>query len=131
MTKVEQRVDALVAAFDKWFQSYSPQGNEPLVRPERAIIKTFCYYLTQVNPDARPKLPVLEEKVEEDAQHPSATRRVCLSGVRRRRNHSTSHLVPTGGVLERDTTLGTSLAVPRVPYQGTQDLRPLRPVGIA
>ena len=69
MTKVEQRVDALVAAFDKWFQSYSPQGNEPLVRPERAIIKTFCYYLTQVNPDARPKLPVLEEKVEEDAQH--------------------------------------------------------------
>lgn len=69
MTKVERKVDELVAAFDKWFQSYGPQGNEPLVNSERAIIKTFCYYLIQTNPDVRPKLPVLEEKVNEDAQH--------------------------------------------------------------
>lgn len=67
MTDVEQKVDDLIAAFDLWFQNRG--GNQPLVKAERAIVKTFLYYVTKTPTDERPLLPVLEQKVQDDAQH--------------------------------------------------------------
>ena len=40
-TTVEQQVDLDIDAFDQWFQAL---GNDPLSRPERAIVKTYCAY---------------------------------------------------------------------------------------
>src|SRR5581483_9540787 len=51
-TPEEETVDKLIADFDSWFQQ---RGNEPIVRPERAIIKTFCYFL--IHEKNRTKLP--------------------------------------------------------------------------
>ena len=34
----------MILDFDKWFQQRG--SNHPLVGPERAILKTFCWYLT-------------------------------------------------------------------------------------
>jgi|SaaInlStandDraft_6_1057023.scaffolds.fasta_scaffold00956_33 hypothetical protein len=41
-TEILQRADVDIDAFDKWFQE---QGAQPLVRSERAIIKTFLVAL--------------------------------------------------------------------------------------
>ena len=64
MKPVEQKVDAILTAFNQWFQR---RGNEPLIKAEMAAIKTFCYFLTHETD--RPKMPVLEEKVDDDAQN--------------------------------------------------------------
>jgi hypothetical protein len=37
----EKTVDEEIAAFDAWFQS---RGNQPLVKSERAILKTYFWY---------------------------------------------------------------------------------------
>lgn len=37
----EKDADEKITAFDKWFQA---RGNDPLVRGEKAIIKTFLYF---------------------------------------------------------------------------------------
>ncbi len=37
----EKTVDEEIAAFDAWFQS---KGNDPLVKSERAILKTYFWY---------------------------------------------------------------------------------------
>jgi hypothetical protein len=37
----EKEVDEEIAKFDQWFQS---TGNDPLIRSEAAIIKTFLYF---------------------------------------------------------------------------------------
>lgn len=63
MKVIEQRVNTLLKEFDEWFQS---KGNEPLVGAEVAIVKTFSWFL--INIQERSKMPVLEEKVEGDAQ---------------------------------------------------------------
>lgn len=42
--KVE--VDLDIQEFDKWFQA---QGNEPLVRSEKAILSTYVYWKTHVD----------------------------------------------------------------------------------
>lgn len=39
--QIEQVVDADIAKFDAYFQTL---GNDPLVRSEKAIIKTFLHY---------------------------------------------------------------------------------------
>lgn len=44
MNPLEAKVDELLKDFDAWFQG---RENEPLVRSERAILKTFCYYLAK------------------------------------------------------------------------------------
>lgn len=41
MKKLEPIVDADIAEFDKYFQSI---GNEPVVRSEKAIIKTYLHW---------------------------------------------------------------------------------------
>jgi len=38
---IEAEVDADIAAFDAWFQSLP---NDPLVRSEKAAIKTYLFY---------------------------------------------------------------------------------------
>lgn len=38
----EDHVDTLLKEFDAWFQQ---RGNQPMVRSERAILKTFCWFL--------------------------------------------------------------------------------------
>jgi len=63
MKPTEQRVNTLLKEFDEWFQS---RGNEPLIKTELAIVKTFCWFL--INVRERSKMPALEEKVEGDAQ---------------------------------------------------------------
>jgi hypothetical protein len=40
-TPVEQDVDEDIRQFNEWFQTL---GNDPLSRPERAIIKTYLAY---------------------------------------------------------------------------------------
>lgn len=42
-TPLEAQVDKLIADFDDWFQKET--GNEPMVRSERAIIKTMLWWL--------------------------------------------------------------------------------------
>lgn len=42
--QLELSVDAAIAAFDDHFQTLGENGNAPLVRGERAIIKTFLHY---------------------------------------------------------------------------------------
>ena len=66
MKPTEQRVNTLLKEFDEWFQS---RGNEPLVGAEFAIVKTFAWFLIHIQ--ERSKMPVLEEKVEGDAQDSS------------------------------------------------------------
>jgi hypothetical protein len=63
MTVVEQKVDELLNAFDAWFQS---KGNAPLIKTERAILKTLAWWL--INISDRPKLPTGLEDKAEDAQ---------------------------------------------------------------
>lgn len=41
-SELEKESDRELAEFDAWFQS---KGNSPLVRSEKAIVKTFLYYL--------------------------------------------------------------------------------------
>lgn len=54
MSDLEKRVDSLVTEFEDWFQEL---GNEPLVRSERAAIKTFCWFLShQKHKTAIPEL---------------------------------------------------------------------------
>jgi hypothetical protein len=43
-TPLETQVDTLINEFDEWFQKET--GNEPIVRSERAILKTCFYWLT-------------------------------------------------------------------------------------
>lgn len=38
---LEAEVDRELDAFNEWFQA---QGNGPIVRPEKAILKTFLWY---------------------------------------------------------------------------------------
>lgn len=38
---LEAAVDKELVAFDEWFQS---RGNDPIVRSERAILKTYLWY---------------------------------------------------------------------------------------
>ena len=64
MKVTEQRVNTLLKEFDKWFQG---RGNEPLVGAEVAIVKTFAWFLIHIQ--ERSKMPVLEEKVDDDAQN--------------------------------------------------------------
>jgi hypothetical protein len=69
MKTTEQRVNAILKEFDEWFQTTpvsDGKGNEPLVGAEIAIVKTFCWFL--INVQERSKMPRLEEKVEGDAQ---------------------------------------------------------------
>lgn len=40
--ELEQTVDAAIAAFDEYFQR--DLGNDPLVKGEKAIIKTFLHF---------------------------------------------------------------------------------------
>jgi len=48
----EETVDKLIGEFDSWFQA---KGNDPIVHSERAIIKTFCYFL--IHEKNRTKIP--------------------------------------------------------------------------
>jgi hypothetical protein len=59
MATPEQRVDVLLDEFDKWFQQ---RGNDPVVRSERAIMKTFCWFLMNVR--ERSTIPVVEGEQE-------------------------------------------------------------------
>lgn len=47
---LEAAVDADLAAFEKWFQGHLQNG-EPLVSSERAILKTYLYFKTRVEPE--------------------------------------------------------------------------------
>ena len=38
----EAQVDDLIRKFDTWFQG---RPNDPLINSERAIVKTFCWWL--------------------------------------------------------------------------------------
>lgn len=58
----EERVDTLITEFDTWFQA---RENDPLVRSEKAAIKTFCWFLMNVH--ERSTLPVVEDKGEQHA----------------------------------------------------------------
>jgi len=65
MSDLEQRVDQLLSEFDSWFQS---KGNEPMSRPERAITKTFCWFL--VNVRDRSTIPELQASDKEKKDGP-------------------------------------------------------------
>lgn len=41
-TELEEKADKVIDGFDKWFQSGQ---NAPLTPPEKAIVKTFFWYL--------------------------------------------------------------------------------------
>lgn len=43
-TKLEEEADETIRGFDEWFQSGK---NAPLTQPEKAIAKTFYWYLVQ------------------------------------------------------------------------------------
>jgi hypothetical protein len=59
----EETVDKLIGEFDAWFQA-RPGGNDPIVRSERAIIKTFCYFL--IHEKERTKVPHIEQQPGEN-----------------------------------------------------------------
>ncbi len=40
--EIEKEVDEAVARFDQWFRD---RGNDPIIRSEKAIIKTFMYFM--------------------------------------------------------------------------------------
>ena len=61
MSDLENKVDSLITDFDAWFQQ---RGNEGIVRSERAILKTFCWYLTQES--ERALVHGMEVKLEVD-----------------------------------------------------------------
>ena len=44
--ELEAEVDSDIAAFDAWFQQHLQNG-QPLVRSERAILKTYLYWKTK------------------------------------------------------------------------------------
>ncbi len=52
-TPVEEEVDELILAFDPWFQG--ELKNAPMSGSERAIIKTFCWYLINVCKGTMPR----------------------------------------------------------------------------
>jgi hypothetical protein len=58
MLTEEEQADAAIADFDTWFRA---RGNDPLVGSERAILKTFLWYLehgktpAEAAPEAAPK----------------------------------------------------------------------------
>lgn len=54
-TPEEERVNTLIGEFDSWFRA---KGNDPIVRSEFAIIKTFCYFLAHEK--NRTKIPGIE-----------------------------------------------------------------------
>jgi len=45
---LEETVEASIAEFERWFML---QGNQPLVRSERAILKTFLWMKTKGQAD--------------------------------------------------------------------------------
>jgi hypothetical protein len=45
MSQQEEKVNTLINEFDEWFQT---KGNDPIVRSERAILKTFFWWVFQV-----------------------------------------------------------------------------------
>ena len=62
--KAEEQADTLIEEFNAWFQSLP---NDPLLPPERAILKTFIYFLgSQKNKTA---VPIIEK--EEDHAAPT------------------------------------------------------------
>ena len=58
-TSIEEEVDDLILAYDQWFQD--ELNNAPMTGVERAIIKTFCWYLIHVHKDAMPRAPSTDE----------------------------------------------------------------------
>ena len=46
-TPLEENVDVLISQFDDWFQQ---TPNEPLTPAEKAIVKTFCWFLLEEAP---------------------------------------------------------------------------------
>jgi hypothetical protein len=58
-TPEEETIDKLIGEFDSWFQQ---RGNDPIVRSETAIIKTFCWYL--MHEKNRTAIPGVEKKEE-------------------------------------------------------------------
>lgn len=62
----ETSVDALIADFDLYFQH--ELTNEPLIQSERAIVKTFCWYLLRVK-----KLDNILVVQPQEVQHVDAT----------------------------------------------------------
>jgi hypothetical protein len=60
MPTEEEQVDALLEAFNLWFQSLP---NEPLVKAELAVTKSFCFYLSRIRNTMLPGVvAVAEEK---------------------------------------------------------------------
>jgi len=57
--RLEAAVDADIAAFDAWFQR---RGNEPLVRSEVAILKTWLFWKTHPDDSSVPTPSPAEER---------------------------------------------------------------------
>lgn len=59
----EEKADAVIAEFNTWFQSLP---NEPLVRAELAILKSFLFYLdrTGCNTNLSDVVVTTKEKTE-------------------------------------------------------------------
>ncbi len=66
-TTLEGQVDKLIGEFDAWFQKET--GNEPVVRSERAILKTFCWYITHAcNTTSLPGVTLPAEEKSDDKE---------------------------------------------------------------
>lgn len=65
---LEQEVDGLISGFDTWFQSLGG-GNDPLNRPERAVVKTFFWYLLKKR-GAELTFEEREDGTEEEGRSP-------------------------------------------------------------
>jgi hypothetical protein len=81
-TPLEKQVETLISEFDTWFQTVPEPKNEPLVRSEVAILKTFAWYLVYVrNTTSLPGvvLPV-QEKPNATADVPDEVQPVQASG---------------------------------------------------
>jgi hypothetical protein len=61
----EETVDKVIGEFDAWFQA---KGNDPIVRSERAIVKTFCWYL--MHERTRTKIPHIEPGEDHGRERP-------------------------------------------------------------
>jgi hypothetical protein len=64
---VENQVDQLLREFDAWFQK---KPNDPLIGSEKAILKTFCWFL--IHEKERSPIPVVEEKEIPDGTQSSS-----------------------------------------------------------
>jgi hypothetical protein len=58
----EEQVDALIEEFNVWFQSLP---NEPLVRAEKAAVKSFAFYLSRIRNTALPGVVVTVKEKEQ------------------------------------------------------------------